>query len=107
LQDFLTLAERARDHYPPEAFADAILSVLSSGGDLEAHWRGTTIAARIASRIQDIADRASPLPLELGQKLLRILDMLIDQGDRRSAALQISPAFRDLRVITADRPPTL
>jgi hypothetical protein len=52
----------------------------------------------IASRVQDIADRASPLPLALGQKLLRILDILVDQGGRRSAALQVSPAFRDLRI---------
>ncbi|MEG8053143.1 hypothetical protein QP185_07600 [Sphingomonas aerolata] len=53
-------------------------------------------------KVQDIADRSSPLPLALGQKLLRILDTLVDQGDRRSAALQVSPAFRDLRVAAAN-----
>jgi hypothetical protein len=51
--------------------------------------------------VQDVADHASPLELGLGQKLLRILDLLVDQGDRRSAALQIGPTFRDLRLPTA------
>lgn len=98
MENFLTLAERAREHFPADAFADAILAALSARDDPGARWRGTMIAARIASRVQDIADRASPLQFSLGQKLLRILDILVDQGDRRSAALQIGPAFRDLRV---------
>lgn len=107
MDDFLTLAERSREHFPADAFADAILAALSTQADPGARWRGTMIAAKIASRVQDIADRASPLPLALGQKLLRILDVLVDQGDRRSAALQISPAFRDLRVIAAGDLPSL
>ncbi|WP_126174626.1 hypothetical protein [Altericroceibacterium xinjiangense] len=102
MEDFLTLAERAREHFPADAFADAVVAALSARADPGARWRGTMIAARIASRVQDIADRSSPLPLALGQKLLGILDTLVDQGDRRSAALQVSPAFRDLRVAAAD-----
>lgn len=102
MEDFLTLAERAREHFPADAFADAILAALSANADPGTRWRGTMISARIAARVQDIADRASPLPLALGQKLLRILDILVDQGDRRSAALQVSPAFRDLRVVSTE-----
>jgi hypothetical protein len=34
---------------------------------------------------------------ELGQTLLRILDILVDMGDRRSAALQISDSFREIK----------
>lgn len=98
MANFLTLVERARDHFPAEAFADAILAALSATTDPGARWRGTGIAARIASRVQDMAERAAPLPLALGQKFLRILDILVDQGDRRSAALQIGPVFRDLRI---------
>ncbi|WP_186183827.1 ATP-binding protein [Burkholderia gladioli] len=101
MEDFLTLTERAREHFPADTFADAVLTALSASDNPGARWRGTMIGARIAARVQDIADRASPLPLALGQKLLRILDILVDQGDRRSAALQISPAFRDLRVVAA------
>ncbi|MFN4012139.1 MAG: hypothetical protein ACK4K8_19485 [Pannonibacter sp.] len=106
MEDFLTLVERSRDHFPADTFADAVLAALSIRGDPGARWRGTMISARIASRVQDIADRESPLPLALGQKLLRILDVLVDQGDRRSAALQISPAFRDLRFIAAEDHPS-
>jgi hypothetical protein len=102
IEDFLTLCERAREHYPADAFADAILAALSARADPGARWRGTLIAARIASRVQDMADREVPLDLSLGQKFLRILDKLVDQGDRRSAALQIGPAFRDLRVTVGE-----
>ncbi len=107
MEDFLTLAERSREHFPADAFADAVLAALSIRTDPGTRWRGTMIAARIAAHVQDIADRASPLPLALGQKLLRILDVLVDQGDRRSAALQISPAFRDLRVIAVGDLPSV
>jgi hypothetical protein len=40
------------------------------------------------------------MPLEPGQKLLRILDLLVDMGDRRSAALQLSESFREIQVGT-------
>jgi hypothetical protein len=102
--DFLTLVERAGPDFPADAFADAILATLQSSADPGARWRGTLIGARIAARVQTIADRESPLALALGQKLLRILDLLVDQGDRRSAALQISPAFRDLRLPPSPAP---
>lgn len=98
LQNYLTLTERAGEHFPAEEFADAILATLSSMPDPGSRWRGTQIAARIGARVQVFADHAAPLGLSLGQKFLRILDILVDQGDRRSAALQISPAFRDLRL---------
>jgi hypothetical protein len=101
MSHYLTLVERAGTHFPADAFADAILDSLSATSDPGARWRGTIIAARIAARVQDVADHASPLELGLGQKLLRILDLLVDQGDRRSAALQIGPTFRDLRLPTA------
>jgi len=102
MDDFLTLCERACEHFPAHAFADAILAVLSAGADPGGRWRGTLIAARIASRVQDMADREVPLDLSLGQKFLRILDKLVDEGDRRSSALQVSPAFRDLRVTVGE-----
>jgi hypothetical protein len=38
------------------------------------------------------------MPVALAQKFLRILDMLVDMGDRRSAALQLSEAFREVRL---------
>jgi hypothetical protein len=61
---------------------------------LPAGWKGTSIPAGIAGLVQAQADRDHPLPIELARKLLRILDALVDLGDRRSAALQQSETFR-------------
>ncbi len=94
MDDFLTLCERARETYPAEVFADQILSVL--GRPLKA-WRGSLLTARIAGLVQHLAFRDTPMTVELAQKLLRILDELVDMGDRRSAALQISDSFREVR----------
>jgi hypothetical protein len=32
--------------------------------------------------------------------MLRILDLLVDMGDRRAAALQTSEIFKDVRLLT-------
>ncbi|SEJ66325.1 hypothetical protein SAMN05660742_11321 [Propionispira arboris] len=93
---FLTLCERCGPCYPVELFADQLLAFLDIN-----HlpgWRGTTLPARIAGLIQIYADRRYPLEPQLAQKMLRILDILVNLGDRRSAALQSSEAFRDVRI---------
>ena len=94
---FLTLCERSSANYPADVFGDQILSVLASGADNFKGWRGTFIPARIAELMQHLAHRSAPMPLALAQKFLRILDMLVDMGDRRSAALQLSESFREVR----------
>lgn len=43
-------------------------------------------------------DQNSPMPVILAAPLLRILDILVDQGDRRSAALQLTEAFREVKL---------
>lgn len=98
MSHFLTLCERSRSAYPAEIFADQILAVIGDGTEPLPGWHGTFIHARIASLVQYFADRDTPMPLALGQKLLRILDLLVDMGDRRSAALQLSEAFREIKV---------
>jgi hypothetical protein len=60
-------------------------------------WRGLGLQARIAGLVQSLAFRDNPMPPVVAQKLLRILDILVDMGDRRSAALQISDPFRGVR----------
>ena len=95
---FLTLCERAKGAYPAEMFADQILAVIGDGTEPLPGWHGTFIHARIAGLVQFLADRDTPMPLTLGQKLLRILDLLVDMGDRRSAALQLSEAFREIKI---------
>ena len=93
---FLTLCERCGSSYPAEIFADQILTFWDSNN--MPGWRGTALPARIAGLIQIYADREHPLEPVLSQKMLRILDALVDLGDRRSAALQTSEAFRDVRI---------
>ncbi|MCD9026608.1 ATP-binding protein [Luteimonas sp. BDR2-5] len=93
---FLKLCERAEGSYPTELFADQVLTVLQ-GQDLPT-WRNTILPGRIAGLVQANADRDAPLDLPVSRKLLQVLDYLVDMGDRRSAALQISDAFRDIRL---------
>ncbi len=95
---FLTLCERSKGTYPAEMFADQILAVIGDGTEPLPGWHGTFIHARIAGLVQFLADRDTPMPSTLGQKLLRILDLLVDMGDRRSAALQLSEAFREIKI---------
>lgn len=95
---FLTLCERAKANYPAEAFADQVLSIIGNRPANLMGWHGTFIPARIAELVQHFAHRDTPMKLALAQKFLRILDMLVDMGDRRSAALQLSEAFREVRL---------
>ncbi len=52
----------------------------------------------MASVVQLIAEEAHPLDEAVARTLLRVLDALVDMGDRRAAALQISEIFKDVRV---------
>ncbi|MBX9841766.1 MAG: hypothetical protein K2Z80_08165 [Xanthobacteraceae bacterium] len=100
MADFLKLCERSKENYPSELFADQILSVLEGDGfDKLRGWHGTFLPARIASLVQHFSVRDTPMPVVLGQKLLRTLDVLVDMGDRRSAALQLSESFREVRLV--------
>jgi hypothetical protein len=94
---FLTLCERAKASYPAEAFADQVLAVIDDGSEQLKDWQKASIPARIAGLVQYFSDRDAPMPLHVAQKFLRILDLLIDMGDRRSAALQLGEAFREIR----------
>ena len=98
MEPFLTLCERAKANYPAEVFADQVLAIIGDGSDHLKGWHETFIPARIAELVQHFAHRDAPMPLTLEQKFLRILDMLVDMGDRRSAALQLGEAFREIRL---------
>jgi hypothetical protein len=99
MSHFLKLCEWAKDVYPAEQFADQVLHVIDGGSPPLKGWHGTLLPARIAGLVQCFADRETPMPLKLGQKLLRILDLLVDIGDRRSAALQLSESFREIQTV--------
>jgi hypothetical protein len=94
---FLTLCERAIEHYPAERFVEQLLAVLRDQPGIPPGWRGTTLPGRIAALVHAFAERMQPLPRSLAEKMLRILDILVDMGDRRAAALQTSEIFKDVR----------
>lgn len=91
---FLTMAERAGLSYPIDAFIALMTRVLTELGGNADGWVGTTIASRIAGVIQTLADGNYPLSGAQVTALLRLLDILIDLGDRRAAALEESETFR-------------
>jgi hypothetical protein len=94
---FITLCENAFEWYPLSDFIRHITRiVLSDSGGLP-RWASTTIPSRVASLIQRFAEKAHPLDSGDAQALLRILDVLVDMGDRRSSALQVSEIFKDVR----------
>lgn len=97
MSPYLTLCERAKADYPAEMFVDQILSIVTERVDQLVDWHGTMIPARIAGLVQHFAHRAPRISSSLAQKFLRILDVLVDMGDRRSAALQLGEVFRDVQ----------
>lgn len=100
-ENFLTLCERADAAYPVDAFVEQTNAVLAGIGNAKGSWSGTLLPARIAATVQRLADANYPLQSGAAQGLLRVLDVLIDLGDRRSAALEQTEAFRNIR--RADR----
>jgi hypothetical protein len=97
---YLTLCERSKTNYPAESFANQILEIIGNGIDNLKGWHGTFIPARIAELVHHLAHRDTPMQLTLAQQFLQILDVLVDMGDRRSAALQLSEEFREIRLPT-------
>ena len=77
-----------------------MLTTIGEGPDKLKGWLGTFIPARIAELVQYVAHRDAPMTLALAQKFLRILDVLVDMGDRRSAALQLGEVFREVSLVS-------
>lgn len=95
--DYITLVERAAEHYPPERFADQVIAIFEIEDLTRAGWTNTTLPARIAVMVQNLTEKKQSLDIGLAQKMLRILDFLVDMGDRRSAALQLSETFKNIK----------
>lgn len=91
---FLKLCERSIQNYPSQLYADQILGLISSGEAL--NWN-EYVYQRISSLIQIFIDREQSMPIELRQKFLKIIDWLVDHGDRRSAALQQTNFFQKVK----------
>lgn len=94
---WMSLCECSFAHYPVQHFIDNLEHLLVGEGTPPG-WRGTQLPARLSGLIQRFSERQKPIPLAIAQKLLRALDRLVDMGDRRAAAVQLSEVFRSVRV---------
>lgn len=77
-------------------------SALESIDYSEEGWTGTVLAAKLAAIVQRQADWNFPLRPDDAQALLQVLDALIDLGDRRSAALEQTEAFKGVQLSAAN-----
>lgn len=98
---FLMLCERAIENYPMERFVQHLRMVLPHSEGLPAGWRATIIVARLSGLIQQFSQKTQPLPPSTARELLVALDILVDRGDRRAAAIQTSEIFKDVRTDVA------
>lgn len=98
LEAYLTLCERSQPLFPTEPFVRLVTDILGHPATAPLEWIGTSIPGRIAALVHDFAERDSPLDAGLSRSMLVILDALVDIGDRRSAALQASQIFSEVRV---------
>lgn len=101
MQNFLTLCERAAASYPIDAFIEQATAALDSIDYSKGGWVGTSLPARLAAIIQRLAEANYPLEVNRARGLLKLLDALIDLGDRRSAALEQDEAFRRVQGLVA------
>jgi hypothetical protein len=95
LRTLLTI-DHTVDH-PAQVFAEQVLAQIEQD-HLPAAWKRTSTPSAIAALVQAHADRQHPFPVGLARQLPRVLDALVDFGDRRSAALQQSESFRGVRL---------
>ena len=94
---WMNLCESSFEHYPVQHFVDN-LEYLLVGEGTPPGWRNTQLPGRLSGLIQRFSERQQPMPLAMAQKLLRALDRLVDIGDRRAAAVQLSEVFRSVRI---------
>lgn len=94
---FLNLVEKGIARYPATAFVEQLKEILSKSEGTPAGWYSSSFIGRFATALQLIAERDYPVATGLQQQMLVLLDKLVDLGDRRAAALQISELFRHTR----------
>lgn len=95
---WMNLCESSFEHYPVQHFVDNLEHLLVGEGPPPG-WRNTQLPGRLSGLIQRFSERQQPMPLAMAQKLLRALDRLVDMGDRRAAAVQLSEVFRSVRMV--------
>lgn len=95
-RSWMSLCESSFEHYPVQHFVENLEHLLVGQGP-PGGWRNTQLPGRLSGLIQRFSERQQPMPLAMAQQLLRALDRLVDMGDRRAAAVQLSEVFRSVR----------
>jgi hypothetical protein len=103
MSKFLLLCQRTGTAYPLDHFVQQVSAVLAKLDNAKGNWVGTSLPARTAAAVQRLAEANFPLRPDQAQGLLRILDALIDLGDRRSAALEQTEAFKGVQARSSIR----
>jgi hypothetical protein len=94
---WMNLCESSFEHYAVQHFVDNLEHLLVGEG-IPQGWRNTQLPGRLSGLIQRFSERQQPMPLKMALRLLGALDRLVDMGDRRAAAVQLSEVFRSVRV---------
>jgi hypothetical protein len=97
LSAFLVHVERGFVAYRLDEFLAQLQRLPATVWTSRDAWSYDDNAARLAALVQRFAERERPVPGATLSNLLHILDRLVDVGDRRSAALQVSDLFRPAR----------
>jgi hypothetical protein len=92
MQAFLLHMERSFEHRSGSFFASRLRIIPFAVWQSRGFWSGGR-TAQLASLLQSFAERDSPLDSETHFQFLGILDHLVELGDRRAAALQMSSLF--------------
>lgn len=92
MQAFLLHVERSFDQRGSEFLASRLGSITPNVWQSRGFWYGGR-TAQLAGLLQTFAERDTPLKRDVHVQFLEILDHLVELGDRRSAALQISSLF--------------
>lgn len=103
MSKFLLLCERAGIAYPIDDFIIQATAILTKIERSKGSWVGTSLPARTAATVQRLAEANYPLRSDQAQGLLRVLDALIDLGDRRSSALAQTEAFKGVQIAMPER----
>lgn len=92
MQAFLLHVERSFENRNSEFLASRLGGIAPAVWQSRGFWSGRR-TAQLAGLLQSFAERDTPLKPDVHMQFLEILDHLIELGDRRAAALQISSLF--------------
>ncbi|WP_299377898.1 ATP-binding protein [uncultured Tateyamaria sp.] len=92
MQAFLFHVERSFENRTSEFLASRLGGIAPAVWQSRGFWSGGR-TAQLAGLLQSFAERDTPLKPDVHIQFLEILDHLIELGDRRAAALQISSLF--------------